>query len=112
MNYTEITIKGNTYKLRMNTRSTVALEKSLGKNPLNIFMNLDNGEMPKITEIALMFHAALQQYNHSMSIDSVYALIDDYLEEGHSIIDLITLFIEVFQEAGIIPKVEENEKNA
>lgn len=115
MNYVELEIKNETYKLRLNTRATVALEKAIGKNPLDIFFNLEDGELPKISDIIMIFHACLQSYHHGFTIDKVYDLFDDYLASGGDIVSIVTVFIEVFQEAGLIPKegeVEDAGKNA
>ena len=38
MNYTELELNGEMYKLRLNTRGAIALEKVLGKNPLDILL--------------------------------------------------------------------------
>lgn len=116
MNYVEMKIGKKEYKLRLNTRACVSLEKALGKNPIDIFMSLDDGTFPKITDIVLILHASLQAMNHGISIDDTYSLFDEYLDNGGSIVDIIGVFVEVFQEAGLIPKeaTEEgkDEKNA
>lgn len=108
---TEITIKNEIYKLRLNTRASVALEKALGRSPLAVFMEMDEGEMPKLQEMLIIFHACLQPMNHNMNLDKVYDLFDDYVEEGHTVFDLVPIFIEVFQECGYLnkPKAKDEE---
>ena len=105
--YSEITIKNETYKLRLNTRASVSLEKALGRSPLTVLMEMDNGEMPKLQDMLIIFHSCLQSMNHNMNLDKVYDLFDDYVDEGHTIFDLVPIFIEVFQESGYLNKPSE-----
>lgn len=102
--FTKITIKNNDYILRLNTRASIALEKALGRSPLAVFMDLDKGEMPKLQDMLLILHAALQPMNHKISLDATYDLFDDYAEEGNNIFDLVPIFIELFQECGYLAK--------
>lgn len=110
---TNITIGNKTYELRLNTRASIQLEKSLGFNPINMFMAIENGEMPRLSDMLIMLHAMLQPLNHGINIDKVYDLYDTYVEDGHNLFDLVPVFIEVFQNAGYMAKVTEGntEKN-
>ena len=107
--FTELIIGGNTYKLRLNTKASVALEKALGYNAISMFMDIDNGVMPKLGDILIVLHAMLQPLNHGISMDKVYELFDKYVEDGHSMYDLIPVFVEVFQESGYMPTVKDTE---
>ena len=112
--YMNFEVGNKTYKLRLNTRSIVLLEKQLGCNPLNIF---GNGEtIPTITDMVAILHASLQQYEHGISMNDAYDIFDAYLEEGHSSTDFIPVIMDIFKTSGIIPKdKKENEsevKNA
>lgn len=104
MLYTELQIGNYSYKLRLNTRASISLEKALGKSPLSVFMELDNGEMPKLTDMLMILQACLQPYHHGMNMDKVYDLFDDYVADGHTLFDLVPVFIEVFQESGYLGK--------
>ena len=111
MNYINFEVGNESYKLRLNTRSIVLLEKQLGCNPLSIF---GNGEtVPTITVMVSVLHAALQQYNHGINLNDAYDLFDKYLEEGHSSIDFLPVILDVYRASGIIPKDNNNkiEKN-
>jgi hypothetical protein len=114
MNYINFEVGNNTYKLRLSTRNVVLLEKQLGCNPLSIFGNGDT--VPTITVMVAVLHAALQQYNHNMSLNDAYDLFDEYLADGHSSVDFIPVILEIYKASGIIPKdtkTEETElKNA
>lgn len=109
--FTELIIGGDSYRLRLNTKASVALEKALGYNAITMFMNIDNGVMPKLGDILIVLHAMLQPLNHGISMDNVYALFDKYVDEGHTMYDLIPLFVEVFQESGYMPKVNDEAAN-
>lgn len=107
--FTELIIGGNSYKLRLNTKASIALEKALGYNAISMFMGIDNGVYPKLGDILIVLHAMLQPMNHGMSIDKVYDLFDKYVEDGHTMYDLMPVFVEVFQEAGYMPKTQDAE---
>lgn len=107
--FTELIIGEKSYKLRLNTKASVALEKALGYNAISMFMEIDNGVMPKLGDILIVLHAMLQPMNHGISQEKVYDLFDQYVEEGHNMYDLIPLFIEVFQESGYMPAAKDAE---
>lgn len=109
MMYVDFTAGNKDYKLRLSTRSTVALEKQLGCNPLAIFG--DGSTIPTMTTMVNVLHASLAQFNHGISLNDAYDIFDAYLEDGHSMTDFITVIVEVYKVSGIIPKGEETEKN-
>lgn len=106
MEYRELQIGNDTYKLRLTTRYAIQLEKALGKNPIQVFINMSNGDLPKFEDIANILHSCLLSY-HRITIDEVYGLIDKYQEDKHSIFELIEVFIGVFQDAGFLGKESE-----
>ena len=113
--FTELNIGNETYKLRLTTRTSIALEKALGYNPLSMFMDMDNGNMPKLTDMLIILHSMLQSMNHGINLDKTYDLFDTYVADGHNLFDLVPVFIEVFQECGYMAKtnssIETDEKN-
>lgn len=109
MNYIDFEAGNKTYKLRLNTRGIVLLEKQLGCNPLSIF---GNGEtVPTITIMVAVLHSALQQYNHGITLNDAYDIFDEYLADGHSTVDFIPVILDIYRASGIIPKETET-KNA
>lgn len=44
-------------------------------------------------------------------MDKTYEIYDDFIEEGHSMTDLIPVIIEVFKVSGLIREEEVEEKN-
>lgn len=109
MNYVNFEVGTETYKLRLNTRNIVLLEKQIGCNPLHIF-GANGDSVPTITVMVNVLHAALQQYNHGINLNDAYDIFDNYLQE-HSTVDFLQVILDVYKVSGIIPK-EDDEKNA
>lgn len=111
--FTELTIGNETYKLRLTTRTSITLEKALGYNPLSLFMAIEDGAMPKMSDMLIILHAMLQSLHHGITLDKTYDLFDAYVADGHNLFDLVPVFIEVFQESGYMSKVDAtiDEKN-
>ena len=107
--FTELIIGGESYKLRLTTKASVALEKALGYNPISMLMDIDNGVMPKLNDILIMLQAMLQTYHHGYTLDKVYDLFDKYVADGKSMFDLIPVFVEVFQQSGYLSTSTKNE---
>lgn len=109
MMYVDFSAGNKDYKLRLNTRNVVALEKQLGCNPLTIF---GNGEtMPTITTLVQVLYASLQQYNHGISLNDAYDIFDDYLADGNAMTDFLPVLIEVYKVSGLIKNEDTGSKN-
>lgn len=109
MNYINFETGNKSYKLRLNTRNIVLLEKSLGCNPLHIFGKAGD-TIPTITVMVAILHASLQQYQHNITLNEAYDIFDEYLED-HNTTDFIPVIMEIYKASGIIPK-EESKINA
>lgn len=109
MVYVDFTAGNKDYKLRLNTRNTVALEKALGCNPLAIFGNGD--ELPTVTTMVNILYFSLQQLNHGISLDNAYDIFDDYLADGNSSTDFINVILEIYKVSGIIKNTDNAVKN-
>lgn len=110
MLYYDFTAGNKDYKLRLNIRDVVALEKQLGCNPLMIFGGGDT--IPSITQMTSILHQSLQQYHHGITINDTFNIFDAWLAEGHTVTDFIPVIIEVYKVSGIIANDSEgNEKN-
>ena len=109
MMYIDFVAGDKTYKLRMNTRSVVALERQLGCNPLAIFGDEGNS-IPTVEVMVAILHASLQQYNHGVSINDAYDIFDNWLEEGHDTVEFINIILEIYKASGIVPKDIENQQ--
>ena len=109
MLYTQLVISGKEYKLRLNAKSCVALEKRIGSNPLNIFMAVADNVLPPLETLLVCLHQSLTEYQHSITMDDVYGIYDDYCLEGGNMMSLIQVLLQVFKDAGFLPKDEEDE---
>ena len=108
MMYIDFQAGNKEYKLRLNTRAIVTLEKSLGCNPLSIFGAGDT--IPTITTMVSILHASLQQYQHGITMDGAYDIFDTYLED-HAVTDFIPVILEIYKNSGLIREQEKTEKN-
>lgn len=111
MMYIDFQAGNKEYKLRLNTRAIVALEKTLGCNPLAIFGTGDT--IPTITTMVGILHAALQQFHHGITLNDAYDIFDSYLADGHAMTDFIPVILDIYRESGLIrdEALQEAEKN-
>ena len=109
MMYYDFTAGGKEYKLRLNTRAVVLLEKQLGCNPLAIFGSGDT--IPTITTMVNILHASLQQYNHGITLNDAYDVFDAWLADGHSAVDFVGVILEIYKTSGIIRVDDQAGKN-
>lgn len=109
MMYYDFEAGNKAYRLRLNTRNIVTLEKQIGCNPLAIFGNGDT--IPTVTTMVTVLHAALQQYNHGITLNDAYDIFDSYIEDGNSSTDFIKVILEIYKASGIIKTEEDTEKN-
>lgn len=111
MMYVDFNAGNKDYKLRLNTRGVVALEKQLGCNPLSVFG--DGDTLPTITVMVTVLHASLQQLNHGININDAFDIFDAYLADGHSATDFINVMLDIYKVSGLINNdiVEDSEKN-
>lgn len=100
MNYIEFKAGNKEYKLRMNVRNTIALEKQLGQNPLTIFGNGDT--LPTLTTMVYILHFSLQQYQHNITLNDAYDIFEEWMNDGNSVTDFIPIIIEIYKASGII----------
>lgn len=110
MNYVDFTAGNKDYKLRLNTRQVIALEKQLGCNPLSIFGAGDT--IPTITTMVYILHASLAQLNHGITLNDAYDIFDAYLADGHTMTDFLPTILEIYKASGLIAKSEGEVKNA
>ena len=109
MNYIDFNVGMKEYKLRLTTRNIVLLEKQLGCNPLSIF-GVNGDTIPTITVMVSILHAALQQYQHNVSLNDAYDIFDNWMDEGHASTDFIPVILDIYKASGIIPKDKQDEE--
>ena len=110
MMYVDFRAGEKDYKLRLNTRNIVTLEKTLKGNPISIFGTGDR--IPTITEMVAILHNAMQTYHHNITLNEAYDIFDAYIAEGNAMTDFITVIVDVYRVSGIINDNKDNsEKN-
>lgn len=108
MMYYDFEVGNKVYKLRLNTRNTIALEKALGCNPLSLFGNGDT--LPTVSQMVAVLWASLQTYEHGITMNDAYDIFDKYLE-SHVMTDFFSVIVEVYKISGLLPSGENTEKN-
>lgn len=109
MMYYDFEAGNKTYKLRLNTRALVELEKRIGCNPLSIFN--DEDKLPTVSVMVAVLHASLQQYQHGITLNDAYDIFDAYLEEK-TMTDFVWVILEIYKASGLIDnEVKTDEKN-
>lgn len=107
MMFYEFSVGEKIYKLRLNTRNIVSLEKVLECNPLGIF---GNGEtIPTVQQMVNIMFYAMQQYQHGITLTDAYDIFDKWLDDGNTVTDFISVILEIYKVSGIIK--EGAEKN-
>ena len=116
MLYFDFEAGNNAYKLRLNTRNVVALEKALGCNPVMVFGNGDR--IPTVTQMVAILNQSLQTYHHGITTDKAYDIFDAWLNDGHVMTDFIPVIIDIYRASGIMQQenaapddIGEEEKN-
>lgn len=109
MYYVDFNAGGKDYKLRLNTRSMINLEKQLGENPISIFGNGDT--IPTITTMVTVLHASLQALHHGITLDNAYSIFDDYLADDHIMTDFLAVLVDIYKVSGLIKEQAGTEKN-
>ena len=112
--FTGLTVKGKEYRLRLDTKNLIALEKAINKNPLDIIFSIERGIVPKVSDVLMILHYSLQACQHGMSFDATVELYDSLIADGKNIYDMIAVLTDVFTDCGLIRKhdnMEIAEKN-
>lgn len=117
MIYVDFYAGGKDYKLRLNTRNVVMLEKRIGCNPITIFGTNDNEiVVPTVTTMVEVLNASLQQLNHGITLNEAYDIFDAWLADGHSTTEFSKVIMDIYKVSGLFPSKsdeqdEEAEKN-
>lgn len=107
--YVDFTAGNKEYKLRLNTRNTVNLEKQLGMNPLAIFG--DGEQIPTVTAMVQILYASLVQFNHGITLNEAYDIFDDWLADGHAVTEFLSVIVDIYKCSGLIKNESVMEKN-
>lgn len=108
MLFVDFVANNTNYKLRINTRALIMLEKDLGYNPIKLFgVDVKKPVTPSLEDMLKVFKASLQPYHNSTEEDA-YAIFDAWLDDGHITTDFIPIIVEVYRASGLINKKSKN----
>ena len=95
---------GNTeYQLRLTSKHSVDLERTLGMNPMAAIMFGEN-EIPKLEPMIQILHASLQALNHGIALSDTYDIFDQFADDGGDLMSLVEVLMEVFSHSGFFKK--------
>lgn len=104
--------EGKELKLRLTSQNCVKLEKELEHNPLDILTNMDENKLPKLGDLILVISNALIAYNHGIGLKETYDLFDEWVAEGHDMLELFPIIIDVYKTGGLIPEKEDQDNSS
>lgn len=96
-----MTVGGEEYKMRLTASAIMQIEKKLGK-PL--FKALETIQDNMVETITTIIWGAMQPLNAGFTIEKATALFDDYIDDGHSIEELMLEINGLFEASGFFKK--------
>lgn len=94
--YVSWTVGGTEYKLKLTTDGICQLEKTTKCNLLTL---LDT--IPALNVMCGIIHVSLQKYHHGISFKDVKVLVDKYIDEGGSQLELfMDVLVPLFEVSG------------
>ena len=96
-----MTVGGEEYKMRLTASAIMQIEKKLGK-PL--FKALETIQDNMVETITTIIWGAMQPLNAGFTMEKATELFDDYVDEGHSIEELIQEINALFEASGFFKK--------
>lgn len=114
----EFSYLGSDYKLPINARLAVDLEKTIGMHPLTLMQRIgaasQRGEVPPLGQMAEFFEFMLKRAGaRNVSFDEVYGQLfggDDAASIGESVGELLGLFVPSHDGADIDPKPQKKQR--
>ena len=89
--------------LKLGGREIFKIERRLGKSMLSLFMDSQGGnKLPPVNEILIVLQGANQ--SHGVTDKRVIEAFEQYLDDGHTTMDLFNELMELFDESGFSGK--------
>ena len=101
MLYSTFEVDNTKYKLRITTRSLIELERALGINPMYVFANAENHNVPTVEQMAQILYHSLTAYHSELTLEDAYKIFDKWLDEGHIYNEFVRVITEVYIVSGI-----------
>lgn len=118
MKMTTFTVGDTDYNMVLRARDLASLENKIKRNPLSILFDIEQkNEMPQLKDVlAVLFYSLQKEHKKQFNnFEKIYDLYDAFVEEGGAYPDMIGVVVELFQNSGLIPDIDEeeaDEKNA
>ena len=96
-----LNVGGEEYKLRLSASAIMAIEKKLGKSLLAAFENIQENMVETIVTI---LWGALQPFNPDFAFEKAVDLFDQYIDDGHSVEELMQEMTALFETSGFFRK--------
>lgn len=109
--YKTLTVKGREYKLRLSAQSFVELEKKLGASVLDA-LSFEDGKNPRISDFIYIFHSSLVKYQHNISLSDAYDIFDDFMDEGGTFDELLSIILDTLSVLGFSKKEDKAAENS
>lgn len=100
--FVEFTVGANVYKLQLKTKQCILLEKKLGQSPLDLLMKLEDGTLPQLNDMITIITIGMLVHHPSMNENKVADLLDEYVEDGHSYMELLEVITRLLSKSGYI----------
>lgn len=89
--------------LKLGGREIFKIERRLGKSMLSLFMDSQGGnKLPPVNEILIVLQGANQ--SHGVTDKRVIEAFEQYLDDGHTTMDLFNELMELFDQSGFFGK--------
>ncbi|MEG0753163.1 MAG: DUF6096 family protein [Angelakisella sp.] len=99
--FTIFQVGSEEYKLRLTADAILTAEKKLGKSVFTALQNIQDNLFETVTVI---LWAAMQSMQHGTTMEKVYTLYDQYIDDGNSIEDLLQVISALFEASGFFKK--------
>ncbi len=96
-----LTVGGEEYKLRLTASAIMQIEKKLGRS---LFKALEGIQDNMIETIITILWGAMQPLNANFPFEKASELFDRYIDEGHSIEELMLEINALFKVSGFFKK--------
>lgn len=119
--YKILTVGEKEYKLKLNTNATILIEDKLNGNILDGILvlqsaagkgnskveNISKMPIPSIKYMVTILWGSLQKFHHGMTFPKTCDLVDEYIENGKTQLDLFNEIMNLLMESGILGNPEE-----
>ena len=105
--------EGKELRLRLNSQQASKVEEKIGMNLLKVFMPDGDSDfvLPPLKVMLLLTQASLQKYENGCSIEDVYDLFDEYVDNGGDQTTFMTdVLIPLFEVSGFTPREKKAKK--